>query len=68
GDRIRVVLCASWFPGISRNLQTGKDEAFSGVTRPAVITIHHDAEHPSRLILPLLPAQPGSTKAGTTPP
>ncbi|PKN07426.1 MAG: hypothetical protein CVU73_11695 [Deltaproteobacteria bacterium HGW-Deltaproteobacteria-8] len=68
GDRIRVVLCASWFPGMSRNLQTGKDEAFSGVTRPAVITIHHDAEHPSRLILPLLPAQPGNPKAGTTPP
>jgi uncharacterized protein len=55
GDRIRVVLCASWYPGMSRNLQTGKDEAFSSVMRPAVITIHHDAAHPSRLILPVLP-------------
>jgi putative CocE/NonD family hydrolase len=55
GDRIRVVLCASWYPGMARNLQTGKDEATSNVTRKAVITVHHDAEHPSRLILPVLP-------------
>lgn len=55
GDRIRVVLCASWFPGMSRNLQTGESEAVSAVVRAATITVHHDAEHPSRLILPLLP-------------
>lgn len=54
GDRIRVVLCASWYPGMARNLQTGKDETTSSAVRKAVITIHHDAEHPSRLILPVL--------------
>lgn len=55
GDRIRVVLCASWFPGMSRNLQTGESEAVSATMRPARVTVHHDAAHPSRLILPLLP-------------
>ncbi|MBA4357098.1 MAG: hypothetical protein C0405_05150 [Desulfovibrio sp.] len=55
GDRIRVVLCASWFPGMSRNLQTGASEAVSATTRPARVTVHHDAAHPSRLILPVLP-------------
>lgn len=55
GHRIRVALCASWFPGMSRNLQTGESEAVSGVMRPARITVHHDAEHPSRLVLPVLP-------------
>ena len=55
GDRIRVVLCASWYPGMARNLQTGESELVSAVTRPARITVHHDAEHPSRLILPVLP-------------
>jgi len=55
GDRIRVVLCASWFPGMSRNLQTGENEAVSAAMRPAHITVHHDAAHPSRLIMPILP-------------
>ena len=55
GESIRVVLCASWFPGLSRNLQTGESETVSAVTRAARITVHHDAAHPSRLILPVLP-------------
>jgi uncharacterized protein len=63
GDRIRVVLCASWFPGMARNLQTGESEAVSAVTRPARITVHHDAAHPSRLILPVLPQAPPQTTA-----
>jgi len=67
GDRIRVVLCASWFPGMARNLQTGEDEAVSALMRPARITVHHDAEHPSRLLLPVLP-QAVPTRPQTTPP
>jgi len=55
GESIRVVLCASWFPGLSRNLQTGESETVSAVTRAATITVHHNAAHQSRLILPVLP-------------
>jgi putative CocE/NonD family hydrolase len=55
GHRIRVVLCGSFMPHFSRNLQTGESEARSGKTRPATIRIHHDAAHPSRLVLPVVP-------------
>ena len=55
GHRIRVVLCGSFMPHFSRNLQTGEWEARSGKTRPATIRIHHDAAHPSRVVLPVVP-------------
>lgn len=55
GHRIRVVLCGSFMPHFSRNLQTGESEARSGKTRTATIRIHHDAAHPSRLVLPVVP-------------
>ncbi len=55
GHRIRVVLCGSFMPHFSRNLQTGESEARSGKSRPATIRIHHDAAHPSRLVLPVVP-------------
>lgn len=54
GHRIRVIVCASWFPGLTRNLQTGRSEATTSALRTARITLHHDAEHPSRLVLPAL--------------
>jgi putative CocE/NonD family hydrolase len=54
GHRVRVVLCGSFMPHFSRNLQTGESEARSGKTRPATIRIHHDAAHPSRLVLPVV--------------
>ncbi len=55
GHRVRLVLCGSFMPHFSRNLQTGLSEAASAATRPARLTIHHDAAHPSRLVLPVLP-------------
>jgi putative CocE/NonD family hydrolase len=54
GHRIRAVLCGSFMPHFSRNLQTGESEARSGKTRPATIRIHHEAEHPSRIVLPVV--------------
>ncbi len=51
---LRVCLTASWSPIYARNLQTGALETSSSETRTATITIHHDAAHPSRLILPVL--------------
>ncbi|HSD68908.1 MAG TPA: CocE/NonD family hydrolase, partial [Woeseiaceae bacterium] len=55
GHRIQLQVSASFAPHLSRNLQTGESEMTSAVSRPAEITIHHSTEHPSRLILPVLP-------------
>ncbi len=54
GHRVRVVLCGSFMPHFSRNLQTGESEMRSAKTRKASIRIHHDASHPSRIILPVV--------------
>lgn len=55
GHRIRVYLSSSNFPRFNRNLNTG--EKTIGATRmeKARQTIYHDAEHPSAIILPVIP-------------
>lgn len=58
GHRLRVQLSASFAPHFSTNLQTGELETVSAASRPATITIRHDAEHPSRLLVPVLAPQP----------
>lgn len=55
GHKLRVCICASWYPLYSRNLQTGELESTSGVAQSATISIHHDLEHQSRVILPVVP-------------
>jgi uncharacterized protein len=57
GHRVRVQISASFDPHLSRNLQTGKSEIDSAESRSAAITIHHDAAHPSRMVLPELHPQ-----------
>lgn len=54
GHRVRLVLCGSFMPHFSRNLQTGLSEATSAATRKATLTVHHDAARPSRLVLPVV--------------
>ena len=54
GHRIRVQISGAFFPHLSRNLQTGELEMTSSETRDATITVHHDVDHPSRLILPIV--------------
>ena len=54
GHRVRIVLCGSFMPDFSRNLQTGESETRSAKTRKAAIRIHHDAAHASRIILPVV--------------
>jgi putative CocE/NonD family hydrolase len=56
GHRLRAIVCGSFFPHFSRNLQTGELEASSAATRPARIELHHSERYPSRLVLPVLPA------------
>jgi hypothetical protein len=54
GHRIRVQISGAFFPPFSRNLQTGRLETSSAEMKPATITLHHSAEHPSRLVLPVV--------------
>jgi uncharacterized protein len=55
GHRIRVQISGAFFPHFSRNLQTGKSEITSSATRPAPVRVYHDAKHPSKIALPIIP-------------
>jgi putative CocE/NonD family hydrolase len=58
GHRIRLEVSSSNFPRFDRNLNTGKDANTSANFVKATNTIYHDADHPSALILPVVPSQP----------
>jgi putative CocE/NonD family hydrolase len=52
--RIRVQISAAFSPHFSRNLQTGESEITSSKTQLGHIRIYHDAEHASRIVLPIV--------------
>ncbi|HEX9755433.1 MAG TPA: CocE/NonD family hydrolase, partial [Gemmatimonadales bacterium] len=54
GHRVRVQISTAFAPHMSRNLHTGELEAESSDGVPAKITIHHDPERPSRIVLPVV--------------
>lgn len=55
GHRIRVEIASADFPRFDRNLNTGDDnENKVGMIR-ATQTIYHDEQHPSHLVLPIIP-------------
>lgn len=55
GHRIRLYISSSNFPRFNRNLNTGEDISGSSRWVRAHQTIYHDRDHPSALILPLIP-------------
>jgi uncharacterized protein len=55
GHRIRLQISGSFFPDFSRNLQSGELETTSASMRKAEIRVYHDREHPSRIVLPVVP-------------
>jgi putative CocE/NonD family hydrolase len=55
GHRIRLEISSSNFPRFDRNPNTGRPGTADGELRPAMQTIHHDAEHPSHVALPIVP-------------
>jgi putative CocE/NonD family hydrolase len=55
GHRIRVEVSSSNFPRFDRNLNTGKSAAESSELVKATNTILHDSQHPSALVLPVVP-------------
>ena len=55
GHQIRLYVSSSNFPRFDRNLNTGDAIASGRRMVRAHQTIYHDAEHPSRLVLPVIP-------------
>lgn len=55
GHRIGVQIASAAFPKYDRNLNTGAEIATATRMIPAEQTIYHDAEHPSALVLPIIP-------------
>jgi putative CocE/NonD family hydrolase len=56
GHRIRVEISSSYYPYYLRNLNTGEDN-LALATKPVAArqTIRHDADHPSCIVLPVIP-------------
>ena len=55
GHRIRLDISSSNFPRFDVNGNTGENPGTSPVKIPAQNTVYHDAEHPSRLVLLIVP-------------
>jgi hypothetical protein len=57
GHRIRVHVTSSHFPQFDRNPNTGAKFGATREVRVAEQTIVHDADHPSHILLPVIPAR-----------
>ena len=55
GHRIRIDVSSSRFPSFDRNPNTGDPFGTSSHLITARQTLLHDAAHPSRVILPIIP-------------
>jgi putative CocE/NonD family hydrolase len=55
GHRIALEVTSSNFPRFDRNPNTGHELGANAELRPALQTIYHDRERPSRLTLPIIP-------------
>jgi hypothetical protein len=55
GHTLRLEISSSNFPRFDRNLNTGEDIKSARRFVPATNTIFHDAQHPSVLVLPVIP-------------
>lgn len=57
GHRIRLEISSSAFPKFDRNLNTGGPIATETEMVVAQNTVWHEAEHPSQLVLPVIPGE-----------
>lgn len=53
GHRLRLDLASSSWPHFDVNTQTGRNPSTDYDRRVAINTVHHNQEHPSKLILPV---------------
>ena len=58
GHRIRVDISSSNFPRFDVNPNTGEPLGENRRRQIAINTVHHDAAHPSRIVLPLVSTRP----------
>ena len=56
GHRIRLEISSSNFPRFNRNFNTAADPWAATESIPALQTVHHDGQYPSRIRLPIIPA------------
>ena len=56
GHRLRVDIMSSNFPLWDRNLNTGNNPGTDTESKVAEQKIYHDGDHPSHIILPVIPA------------
>lgn len=57
GHSLRLEISSSNFPRFDRNLNTDEDPGVGSKYVSATNTIYHDREHPSALIVPIVPVQ-----------
>jgi hypothetical protein len=57
GHSLRLEISSSNFPRFDRNLNTGEEIKFSRSFVSAKNAILHDAQHPSALVLPIMPSK-----------
>ncbi|MCU1299442.1 MAG: hydrolase, CocE/NonD family [Acidobacteriaceae bacterium] len=57
GHSLRLEISSSNFPRFDRNLNTGEEIKFARSFVAAKNTILHDAQHPSALVLPIMPSK-----------
>lgn len=57
GHSIRLDISSSNFPRLDVNGNTGENPAISPVKIPAENTVYHDAQHPSHVLLPVVPTK-----------
>jgi uncharacterized protein len=62
GHRIQIYVAGSNFPNFDINRNTGDPNSHE--SRPARNTIHHDAEYPSQIELPIWPVASGAGESG----
>jgi uncharacterized protein len=55
GHRIRVEVASANFPAFDRNTNTGNPLGADRAGVPAIQHLHHDAERPSHIVLPIIP-------------
>ena len=55
GHKLRLEISSSNFPRFDRNLNTGEEQAHASRMVKATNSVLHDREHPSALILPIVP-------------
>jgi putative CocE/NonD family hydrolase len=57
GHGLRLEVSSSNFPRFDRNLNTGEEIKIARTSVSATNTILHDAQHPSALVLPVMPSK-----------